>query len=73
MPKRPKWMYEIPVIVAHPSLTLRQAAKVLRHDAKRYRADKNKDAAIAAMRIASSLDEVANGKSWADAFTFQNQ
>jgi hypothetical protein len=47
---------------------LRQAAKALRIDAKLWRRDKNNDAAFVLEEIAHSLNQVADGKTWAEAF-----
>ena len=64
----PQWMSKTPVFVCHPAQTLKDVSKVLRVDAKQYRACGNKDAAQACMRIANRLEAVANGSTWAEAF-----
>lgn len=68
MAKTPQWMLQSPTVVAHPASTLQSAARVIRQDAKGYRAQRNADAARAAERIASALDAVSRGATWAAAF-----
>jgi len=66
-------MAKNPVFVVHPHSTLREAAKVIREDAKDYRQEKNKDGAAVATRIANALDRVANGMTWEEAFELRKE
>jgi len=68
--KIPNWMSSVPHYLAHPGSTLKRAAQVIRVDAKGYRRNGDEDGERAAMRIARALDDVAAGKSWAEAFEF---
>jgi hypothetical protein len=73
--KRPKWTddylgkrnYTIGEQAA-ADLAIRSAAKALRIDAKWWRKEKNADAAWAVETVAAFLDQVAAGKTWAEAF-----
>ena len=73
MAKRPQWMSRNPTFVQHPAQTLRDAAKVIREDAKDYRQEKNKDGAAVATRIANALDRVAGGMTWEEAFELRKE
>lgn len=69
MAKLPQW-YSKTVTDTNttPTEALKDAAKILRIDAKDYRREKNHDGAHAAERIAAALDRVAAGTSWKEAF-----
>lgn len=64
----PKWMNASPKYVSHPGSTLRAASKAVAASAKSYKRDNNKDGYLATMFISGALAEVANGKTWAEAF-----
>jgi hypothetical protein len=66
--KRPKWMDETPDAVIMSHELLKRSAKALRIEAKYYRKHKNPDAAWANETSANRLDQVAAGKTWAQAF-----
>jgi hypothetical protein len=68
MGNRPQWMSKVPTHVCHPATTLKEAAKVIREDAKRFRRDRNDIGARTAQMIASALERVANGETWEEAF-----
>lgn len=73
--KRPKWTESV-LIKPHYTLgeceaaddALRQAAKALRIDAKLWRKEWQKEAAVALERTAKRLGNVADGETWADGF-----
>jgi predicted DNA-binding ribbon-helix-helix protein len=73
--KRPKWTDSIAIKPGYTladcqttSVALQMAAKALRIEAKFWRRQKNLDAAWAVEKVAGYLDEVAAGKTWAEAF-----
>lgn len=74
MAKYPQW-YSKTVTDTNttPTKALRDAAKILRADAKDYRRDKNPDAARASDRAANALENVAKGMTWAVAFELSSQ
>lgn len=69
MAKHPQW-YSKSVTSSNttPSKALKDAAKVIKAEAKGYRRLKNKDAALALERVAQSLEQVSEGQTWEHAF-----
>lgn len=66
--KTPQWIFKREMHVQHPGAVLKNVARVLDMEAAFYRKERNTEAARALKRAAASLREVAEGKTYAEAF-----
>lgn len=66
--KIPQYMTRTPHFVCHPATTLRDVAKALEMEASLYRKEKNTAGSNALRSTAVALRDIADGKTWAEAF-----
>lgn len=69
--KIPQWIYKREIHVQHPAGVLKNVARILDMEAAFYRKERNTEAGRALKRAAFALREVADGKTYAEAFEFR--